>query len=82
MSQNVEAPEELWGKPFHEWPEKFNTAYFKCPLRIKIKYFAHNEHIKELAKNKEDLEKHIPLGLSHMELYKGGAGFKAIEFKL
>ena len=65
LEQKIDTPIECMGKSVVEWPSCFNSRYYKSPLMLSFEYYSHK----------------VLLGVSFLKLYKGGAGFRAIEFR-
>ena len=80
IEQKIQLPPECIGRPFAEWPECYNTRYFKSPLLLTFEFYAHRTGVAHPV-SKDDLLEHDMLGASYLDLYQGGAGFKAVEFK-
>ena len=80
LEQKIDTPKECMGKPVVEWPSCFNSRYYKSPLMLSFEYYSHKAGV-DHPSCKDDLHEHVLLGVSFLELYKGGAGFRAIEFR-
>jgi len=80
LEQKITTPLECCDKLYLEWPACYNSGYFKSPLLLSFEYYAHKDEVK-MPNTRDDLYNHVLLGVSYVELYKGGAGFKAVEFK-
>ena len=80
LEQKIDTPIECMGKSVVEWPSCFNSRYYKSPLMLSFEYYSHKVSI-DHPSCKDDLHEYVLLGVSFLELYKGGAGFRAIEFR-
>lgn len=80
IEQKILPPADILHKPLSEWPESYKSRYFMSPMILTFEYYAHKDGV--LFPNvREDLDDHFLLGTSFIELYRGGAGFKAVEFE-
>ena len=62
------------------WSGLLVTIHGFLNRHVCFEYYAHKDEVK-MPNTRDDLYNHVLLGASYVELYKGGAGFKAVEFK-